>query len=357
MPTTAVPRAIARLRYLLPVGDSKRSSNAPDPTPLLRLRDGVYQDDLVIAAIVELDLFTRLADKRLTAAEIASELGLAERPTGVMCEVLEANGLLERDGDSLALSALARTYLIERAPGDLRAYFASLRERPAVGELVEVLRSGRPAPWASAAAGEDWAERLDDPAFAERITAAMDARGRVLGPALAAVLADLPVGRVLDVAGGSGVYSCALVDANRHLGVTVLERAPVDRAARALLASRGYEAVEVIEGDMFEALPSDHDLHLYAHVLHDWDLPAVARLMRASYSALPAGGWVVDYDTHLDGAGRSAVAAYSVLLMHSTEGRCYSIAEITDLMRSTGFVDVEVRATIGDRTAVLARRP
>jgi hypothetical protein len=66
---------------------------------------------------------------------------------------------------------------------------------------------------------------------------------------------------------------------------------------------------------------------------------------------------VVDYDTHLDGAGRSAVAAYSVLLMHSTEGRCYSIAELTDLMRSTGFVDVEVRATIGDRTAVLARRP
>jgi 3-hydroxy-5-methyl-1-naphthoate 3-O-methyltransferase len=108
---------------------------------------------------------------------------------------------------------------------------------------------------------------------------------------------------------------------------------------------------------MFGTLPGDHDLHLYAHVLHDWDLPAIERLMRASFAALPAGGWVADYDTHLDGAGRSAVAAYSVLLMHSTEGRCYSIAEIADLMRSAGFVDVEVRATIGDRTAVLARRP
>jgi hypothetical protein len=333
------------------------SESAPDPTPLLRLRDGVYADDLVIAAVVELDVFTRLAGKRLTPAEIAAELGLAERPTVVMCEVLEAVGLLERDGDSLAPSALARAYLVDGAPGDLRAYYASLRERPAVGELVDVLRSGRPAAWASAAAGEDWAERLDDPAFAERITAAMDARGRVLGPALAAVLADLPVGRVLDVAGGSGVYSCALLDANPRLRVTVLERPPVDRAARALLASRGYDAVEVLAGDMFGTLPGDHDLHLYAHVLHDWDLPAIERLMRASFAALPAGGWVVDYDTHLDGAGRSAVAAYSVLLMHSTEGRCYSIAETADLMRSAGFVDVEVRATIGDRTAVLARRP
>jgi 3-hydroxy-5-methyl-1-naphthoate 3-O-methyltransferase len=330
---------------------------APDPTRLLRLREGVYADDLVIAAIVELDLFTRLAGERWSAAEIAAALGLATRPTVVMCEVLESAGLLHRDGETLAPSPLALAFLVDGAPRDLRAYFASLGERPAVRELAGVLRSGAPAAWASAAEGEDWAQRLDDPAFAEQFTAAMDARGRVLGPPLAATLADLPIGSVLDVAGGSGIYGCALRDANPRLRVSVLERPPIDRVARRLLARRGHGDVEVIAGDMFDALPGGHDLHLYVHVLHDWGVPPIERLLRASYAALPPGGWVVDYDAHLNGAGRASVAAYSVLLMHATEGRCYTSAEMGELMRAAGFADVEVRPTLGDRSAILARRP
>jgi hypothetical protein len=328
-----------------------------DPTALLRLREGVYAGDLVIAAIVEFDLFTRLAGQRLSPVEIANKLGLAERPTAVMCEVLESVGLLERDGDGLAPSGLAGTYLVAGASGDLRAYFASLRERPAVRELAEVVRTGEPAAWASADAGEDWSARLDDPEFAEAITAAMDARGRVLGPALAQALRDLPMRSVLDVAGGSGVYGCALLDAKPTLRVAVLERPPVDQVARALLARRGYERVEVVTGDMFEGLPEDHDLHLYTHVLHDWDVPEIERLLAASYAALPSGGWIVDYDAHLNGAEAPAVAAYSVLLMHSTEGRCYATGEMAELMSTAGFVEVEVRATLGDRTAIIARRP
>jgi len=43
--------------------------------------------------------------------------------------------------------------------------------------------------------------------------------------------------------------------------------------------------------------------------------------------------------------------------MHSTEGRCYPVAEIARLMRAAGFIDVDVRPTTGDRTAICARRP
>lgn len=331
--------------------------NDLDATPLLRLREGVYAGDLAIAAIVDLDLFTKLGERRLTVREIAGELGLAERPTTVMCELLDSLGLLERDGDAFAAAELARVCLVDGARRDLRAYFASLRERPAVRELIGVLRSGEPAAWASADAGEDWAERLDDPAFAEQITAAMDARGRVLGPELARALAGHGARSILDVAGGSGIYGCALLDADPALRVTLLERAPVDRVARALLARRGYDGVDVVTGDMFEALPTGHDLHLYAHVLHDWDVPAIERLLRASFAALAPGGWVVDYDAHLEDGAGSAVAAYSVLLMHSTEGRCYSTARMGALMRAAGFADVEVRSTLGDRSAIIARRP
>jgi hypothetical protein len=330
---------------------------APDPTPLLRLRESVYAGDLAIAAIAGLDLFTHLGARRLTAAEIAAELGLADRPAAVMCDLLERLGLLERDGDRLRASATARAYLVDGAPGDLRAYFASLAQRPAVGELAEVLRTGAPAAWASAAGGDDWAAGLDDPGFAERLTAAMDARGRVLAPLLASALEGIPARRLLDVAGGSGVYACALVDVRPGLAASVLERPPVDAVARTLLDRRGYGRVEVVSGDMFAGLPDGFDLHLYAHVLHDWDVPAIEKLLAASFAALPPGGFVVDYDAHLGRAGDAAVAAYSALLMHSTEGRCHPVDTIVKLMRAAGFAEAGVRETGGDRSAVVGRRP
>lgn len=86
-------------------------------------------------------------------------------------------------------------------------------------------------------------------------------------------------------------------------------------------------------------------------------MPAIETLLRASFAALPPGGTVVDYDAHLGGEGDAPVAAYSVLLMHSTEGRCYAVDTIAGLMRSAGFVDVDVRLTAADRSAIVARRP
>jgi len=329
----------------------------PDPTALLRLREGVYLGDLVIAAIAELDLFTKLGDEPRSPAEIAALLGLDVRAAAVMCGALETLELLERDGGRLTASATARAHLVAGAPGDLRPYFASLRERPAVRELADVLRTGRPAAWASAAAGDDWAGRLDDVGFAEEFTAAMDARARVLAPALAQALADVPARRVLDIAGGSGAYGCALLDGRAELEVAVLERPPVDETARTILRRRGYGSVDVVTGDMFEVLPAGYDLHLYSHVLHDWDVTAVEALLRSSFAALPSGGRVVDYDAHLDSPREPAVAAYSVLLMHATEGRCYGVEEISGLMRAAGFVDIDVRRTVGDRSAICGRRP
>jgi precorrin-6B methylase 2 len=329
----------------------------PDPTALLRLREGVYLGDLVIAAIAELDLFTKLGDEPCSPADIAALLGLDVRATAVMCVALESLELLERDGGKLTASATARSHLVAGASGDVRPYFASLRERPAVRELADVLRTGRPAAWASAAAGDDWAGRLDDPGFAEEFTAAMDARARVLAPALAQALADVPARRVLDIAGGSGAYGCALLDGRPELQVAVLERPPVDEVARTLLRRRGYNSVDVVAGDMFEVLPAGYDLHLYSHVLHDWNIAAVEALLRSSFNALPSGGRVVDYDAHLDSPREPAVAAYSVLLMHATEGRCYGLEEISGLMRAAGFVDIDVLRTAGDRSAICARRP
>ena len=335
---------------------------ATDPTPLYRLRDGIYAADLLVVAVADLDLFTWLARHgEADAATVCAELDLAERPVDVLLTYLVAVGLLQRAGSRVRLTALARDNLVDGSDYDLRPYYASLRERPGCAELRRVLETGEPAAWASAAAGDDWVSRLADPAFAAGITSAMDARGRFLGPRLAEVIADLPATRVLDIGGSSGIYLTALIDRDPALRGTVFERAPVDVAARTLLEHRGYgERVTVVAGDMFtEALPPGHDLHLVSHVLHDWDEARVRAILEASWRALPSGGWFVDHDVHvnLDKTGPLAAAEYSVFLMHATPGKCWSVGELGAMLESCGFGDVSNRDTAGDRSVVIARKP
>ena len=304
----------------------------------------------------------------MPAEGVWAGLGCAERPTDVLLTYCAALGLVDRDveaGDRVTLTELGRRHLVAGSPFDLRPYYGSLAERPAVGELAEVLRTDRQAAWASAQPGADgrepdWSSRLGDVTFAERITAAMDARGAFLAPALAAVLADVPVTALLDVGGSSGVYAAAVL-ARSTLGTRCgVRTTAVDTAARSLLAARGLaDRIDVVSGDMFvDPLPPGFDVHLYSQVLHDWDAARVRHLLASSFAALPPGGLLVDHDTHVDADKRGPlpVAEYSVLLMHSTPGSAGRSGAGGDGARR-GFVDVQHRAAAGDRGVLLARKP
>lgn len=330
-----------------------------DPGTLLRARDGIYADDLLIAAVAHLDLFTFLADQPCELDGLASRLGLAHRPADVMCTLFRAMGLLA-PGPTLRPTALAAEHLVRGSPFDLRPYLGSLARRPVCLQLLEVLRTDRSAPWASTAGGTAWADGLDDEGFAATITAAMDARGACLAPVMAAAIADLPATSVLDVAGGSGTYARALLQERPAARATILERPPVDAVARRLVAAAGCaERVTVVSGDMFVAVPEGHDLHLLSHTLHDWGGRDVRRLLEACFDALAPGGWLVDHDAHVnrDKTGPLPVARYSVLLMHTTAGKCWSVAELEAILEDVGFGDVEERSAGPDRSVVLARKP
>jgi SAM-dependent methyltransferase len=327
---------------------------------LLAERDGIYAADLLVAAVSGLDFFTWLSGHPSDVEGICAEFGLDPRAADVMCTLFRSMGLVSADRGQLTTTEAAQAFLVAASQHDMRAYFSSLAERPQCAELLQVLRTGEPAAWGSAGSGKEWVASMDDPGFAERITAAMDARGSYLAPQLAKVLADLGATRALDIAGGSGIYACALVDAVPGLRATVLERPPVDLAAGTLIEKRGYsDRVDVLAGDMFaDPLPDGYDLHLLSHTLHDWDEATVGRLLAACASAIAPGGWIVDFDTHInaDKSGPLSAARYSVLLMHSTRGKCWSVAELGELLRNAGFGPAEERPVTAGRTALIARR-
>ena len=331
-----------------------------DPTEIYRLRDGLYAVDLVGAAVVHFDFFSWLEAHPADKETICRELGFMERPADVMLTLFAALGFVESRAGVFHVTPLAREHLIKSSPWFLGPYYASLKERPVCKDYVSVLKTGRTANWGGYKDEKDWARAMEDEAFARQFTAAMDCRGVYLGQAMARLLDLRGHTHLLDVAGGSGIYACSLVARHPHLRATVLEKPPVDRVAAAAIAQRGYaERVSVRVGDMFaEEFPADCDAHLFSNVLHDWEEPVVKQLLAKSARALPSGGLLVIHDMHLDEAksGPLPVAEYSALLMHSTWGKCYSLAELRSYFDELGFVDMKFTPTAADRSFVTARK-
>ncbi len=334
---------------------------ATDPTPVYRHRDGLYAVDLLTAAITEFDFFTWLADHPSDQETIQRHFGFTARPTDVMLTLFVASGFLLRNDAVLHVSALARDTLVSTSPFFLGPYYASLKDRPVVKDFITILRTDQPANWGSSKTEKTWTEAMLTEQFATSFTAAMDCRGFTLGPAMANKLDLRGRTRVLDIAGGSGIYACTIVAHHAHLKATVFERPPVDQIARTMIQKRGYtDRVSVVAGDMFsDPLPLEHDVHLYSNVLHDWDVAKVRPLLAASFAALPPGGMLVIHDAHLnaDKTGPLPVAAYSALLMSVTEGKCYGTREMELLLEEVGFLDFHFAETVADRSILTALKP
>jgi SAM-dependent methyltransferase len=335
-----------------------------DPTSIYRARDGLYADDLLIVALAHLDLFSWLAGRGpdgASEAEIAAAFELAPRLTDVMVTLFKAQGLLVESAGRLRLTPVAAEHLVASSPWFLGPYFASLKDRAGAVDLLEVMRTGRPVFWGGRQeAKPDWHAAMEDDAYAERFTAAMDCRGVLLGQAAAAAVDLSNASRLLDIAGGSGIYACAFVARHPHLHASVLEKPPVDAVASRLIAARGFsDRVSVVTADMMAGpLPAGFDAHLWSNVLHDWDIPDVRRLIAASHHALRPGGFFLMHDAFLNDAkdGPLHVAEYSVTLAHATQGRCYGTAEIRGWLEEAGFAHVAYAETAAARGLVIARK-
>src|SRR5581483_6513876 len=291
-------------------------------------------------------------------------LELSPRPAHVLLTLLASFGIVRRDDQgTYSLTQLAREHLLPNSPWSMVACFDALKNRPTCLDMLAVLRTGKPigAPEQDESESAPWAEGMDNEVFAEYFLNAIDSRNTYLSHVLAERLDLSQHSSILDVGGGSGIYSCALVSRNPNQRATVLEKPPVDTVARRAIERRGLaDRVSVTSGDMLKhPLPREHDVHLYSNVIHDWDENTVTRLLCSSYDALPHGGQIVIHDAFLDEdeTGPRAVAEYSVLLMSFTSGRCYSIKEMGVLLEKVGFVDVAHRPTAVHRDVITAFKP
>ena len=148
-----------------------------DPASIYRYRDGLYAVDLLTAAITEFDLFTWLGAYPSNLSQICRNFGIVERPTDVMLTLFTAMNLIASGAGTFELTELGREHLVSSSQWFLGPYYASLKDRPVCQDMIKVLRTGKPANFASSKTEKEWAKAMEGEDFAKRFTAAMDCRG------------------------------------------------------------------------------------------------------------------------------------------------------------------------------------
>jgi SAM-dependent methyltransferase len=328
-----------------------------DPTPIFEVFRGNHGTELLTAAVAHFGVFERLAHGPMAFGQLRRELALAERPAVVLVTALRAFGLVGEDEEGrLGLTELARNHLTPGSAFDVSRYIGLAAESPGVVEMVQRLRTNRPA---GSAADEDGAafifrqgieSAMESEDSARSLTLALAGRARNVAPALAE-RCPLDGARLLvDVGGGTGIYSIAWLLRHPDLRAIVWDRPEVLKVAREMAESFGVaDRLEARAGDMFvDAVPEGADAILLSNVLHDWDVPDCWVLVSRCAAALRPGGRLLIHDVFLDDAmdGPLPIALYSASLFRLTEGRAYSAREYRAWLRDAGLVPGEVIPTL-----------
>jgi predicted O-methyltransferase YrrM len=345
-----------------------------DPTPIFEHFRGSYGTELLTAAVAHFGVFERLAATAQPTGQLAAELNLAERPAVVLFTALKAMQLLQTDeAGRLSLTPLAREHLLPGGPFFVGDYIGLAADAPGVVSMVERLRTNKPfgaeAPKSdgnqSEAGGTAFIYREGTPSAMEaedsarRLTLALAGRAKNVAPALAQVVDASGCRTLLDVGGGTGIYSIALVQNNPQLRAIVYDRPDVLKVAAELMTEYGVEdRIELVAGDMFvDPLPMNMDLVLLSNVLHDWDVPECKTLIRRSAATLRDSGRLLIHDVFLhDGLdGPLPIALYSAALFTLTEGRAYSAGEYRAMLADAGLSAGSITPT-GIHCGVLGAR-
>jgi len=256
----------------------------------------MYIASAALGTALELGLFWRLAEEPKSVEGVSQAYDIPLKRCRSWLELLTGLGLLERQGETYVPSSTAQTAIIKVYSPEVWTLSAQeARERYLAGDNLTELISHRDSVWA--VKGQEppnyVAKMVENPGRARRFTRMLYEIHRPLAEKLAQTLDMNGVRRLMDLGGGSGVVSLALLRRHSQLTAVVVDIANVcdsgmEIAAETPMAKRiTYHAADFLQ----DPLPTGFDMVLECDVgIHTEDL------FRKLHASLNAGGRLVIVD-------------------------------------------------------------
>lgn len=319
---------------------------------------GDIQSYILVTAI-KLKVFDALAEEA-TAEEIAKKMGSHPRNTELFLNALAGMDMIRKRNGRFSNTGKSANYLVSSSPQYLGAFFLHYRQwhEQVKANMEQLILNGPPE--------QQGMEMSDGAIWAE--SARLSAPYQYCGPAqdIARIVASQPefpnMKKMLDLGGGAGFFTQAIVAAHPSMSGVIFEQPPVARVAREFIRQYAAEdRVSVRDGDyMTDPLGNSYDL-IFASATLNFYKDCLDELFTRVYDALNPGGIFM---THQDGiyAERTKPATHiTEFLAFELYGGDFALPQglIAQTMLNTGFQSVRsftLQTGVGDMDVTIGRK-
>ena len=315
--------------------------SAPQPSPALFFDTvSAFERTEALRTAIELDLFTQLADRPQTAAELAGACQAAPRGVRILADYLTILGFLRKHDDRYELTPDSAVFLNRRSPaylGGTLDFILTPKLQECFKQLTAAVRRG------GTAVSDEGTVSYDNPIWVDF--------ARAMAPLMyvpARLLTDLIGGdtqqplRVLDVAAGHGLYGITVAQRYPHAHISALDWPNVLAVAAENARRAGMtERHSLRPGSAFEVdWGGPYDIVLLTNFLHHFDVPTCEQLAAKSYNALAPGGraLTLDFIPEPDRVTPPGTAVFAMTMLATTaRGDAYTFAEYQQMFAKAGF--------------------
>lgn len=310
----------------------------------------MYLASAALGAALELRLFWRLAEKPADVEGISQAFGIPFNRCRSWLELLTSLNLLERQDESYAPSSTARTAILETYSQETWAFLAQeARAQYLAGNDLTLHISHPSSVWVAQGLEKPnyVAQMAKNPERARRFTRMLYEIHRPLAEKLAETLDLTGVRRLMDLGGGSGVVSLALLRRHSQLTAVVVDIANVcdtgkEIAAETPMAERiTYHAADFLQDE----LPTGFDMVLECDVGIYTE-----ELFRELHACLNAGGQLVILDWLAHQGCQSSLQRLTNVFLSSLGTSGFTTAtdaEVQNLLVQAGFHHVSEQTLTG----------
>ncbi len=339
------------------------STSQADPGAILQTAFSFWSSKVLLTA-VEFGVFTRLAGRRLTGAELGGELKLHSRAVPDFFDALVAMKFLNREGDGPQAKYFntpeGALFLDEKSPRYVGGILVMLNARlfKFWNDLPEALRTGQQQNEVKHGQKGIFEELYGDLPKLEQFLGAMTGLSRINFEALAEKFDFSKYQTLCDVGGASGLLCIETAKRHPHLKCISFDLPPVEPIAKKHIASAGLgDRISTATGNFFKDPLPKADIITMGMILHDWNLEKKMHLIRAGYDALPSGGALVAIEALIDDARRENVQGLLMslnMLIEFGDAFDYSGADFRKWCGEAGFKRFEVIHLAGPSSAAVA---
>ncbi len=304
-----------------------------DPMAVMRI-SSAYWNSSVMHTAAALDIFTQLAKKPVSAAELARMLKVDERGLELILIACVGLNLLVKEGEQYRNTPLSDTFLVKGRPryqGGIATMFAEWV--PAWSHLKQAVVTGQPVVGKQHDHGEE---------ATRAYIMGMLYRGIPQAELLASEVSLAGRKHLLDVGGGPGIFSIIFCQKNSGLEADVLDLPQTLKITNEIIRNYGVEqTVHTRQGDYLQdKFGSGYDAVLLSSMINQEGPRVIEHILKKAYDAMVPGGILLAQEQLLNEAKSGPLLATLIginQLIHTPEGRAYSAKEIADLAAKVGF--------------------